>query len=321
MAVYLVTGGAGFIGSNLVEALLAQGHGVRVIDNFSTGRRINIEPFLKKIRLFELDLADGRGLDEAFDGVDYVLHQAALPSVPRSIEDPVGTFRANAEGTINALEAARRAKVKKLVFASSSSIYGSNPELPKRETMLPAPMSPYAASKLAAETYCRVYHQVFGLSTTCLRYFNVFGPRQDPDSQYAAVIPKFIRAALLGQEVTIFGDGEQSRDFTYISNVVKANILAAESQNGAGQVFNLACGSRTTLNGMVDELEKILGEKVARSYAPSRPGDVPHSQADVSRLRQTFSFEPDTQFQEGFRKTFDYFKRLIAAEYSGANLK
>lgn len=310
MATYLVTGGAGFIGSNLVEALLQKGHDVRVIDNFSTGRRENIQPFLGNVSLFELDIAEGDSLQESFEGVDYVLHQAALPSVPRSIEDPVGTFQSNVKGTLNMLEAARSAGVKTLVFASSSSIYGSNPELPKRETMKPAPMSPYAASKLAAETYCQVYHQVYGLPTVSLRYFNVFGPRQDPSSQYAAVIPKFIRSALQGEELTIFGDGEQSRDFTYISNVIDANILAAESDAGAGQVFNLACGDRITLNRMVEEVERILGRKVLKRYDPPRPGDVPHSQADISQLRNTFGFIPKVSFRQGLRCTFDYFREI-----------
>jgi len=311
MAKYLVTGGAGFIGSNLVEELLKRGHEVRVLDDFSTGRRGNLTPFMSKIRLFEMSIAEPRGLDEAFKGVDYVLHQAALPSVPRSIEDPVGTFKINAEGTLHVLEAARRAAVKKLVFASSSSIYGSNPELPKRETMIPAPMSPYAASKLAAETYCRVYARVYGLATTSLRYFNVFGPRQDPNSQYAAVIPKFIRAGLLGQEVTVFGDGEQSRDFTFIANVVQANLLAAQNPNGAGDVFNTACGDRITLNEMLSQLEALLGRKIARSYVAPRPGDVPHSQAQISKLQGTFSYQPAVSFTEGLRQTFGYFKGIF----------
>ena len=314
MANYLVTGGAGFIGSNLVEALLKRGHEVRVLDDFSTGRRENLAPFLSRIRLLEMSIVEPDGLDEAFEGVDYVLHQAALPSVPRSIEDPIGTFKINAEGTLNVLKAARRAGVKKLVFASSSSIYGSNPELPKRETMIPAPMSPYAAGKLAAETYCRVYTRVYGLATTSLRYFNVFGPRQDPNSQYAAVIPKFIRAGLLGQPVTVYGDGEQSRDFTFIDNVAQANILAAESQNGAGDVFNTACGDRITLNQMLAQLEGLLGRKIARSYVAPRPGDVPHSQAQISKLQDTFDYRPAVSFAEGLRQTVGYFKEIFPSK-------
>ena len=311
MSEYLVTGGAGFIGSNLVEALLKRGHKVRVVDNFSTGRRANLEPFLNQIQLFELDIADPRGLEEAFAGVDFVLHQAALPSVPRSIEDPVGTFQSSVYGTLNVLEASRKAGVKKLVFASSSSIYGSNPELPKREDMLPAPMSPYAAGKLSAETYCRVYHRVYGLKTTSLRYFNVFGPKQDPQSQYAAVIPKFITAGIKGQAVTVYGDGEQSRDFTYIDNVVQANILAAESENGAGQVFNTACGDRITLNQMLAQIETLLNRRIERNYVAPRPGDVPHSQADITLLQKSFDYQPRVTFQEGLRRTYDYFKGIL----------
>jgi len=312
MATYLVTGGAGFIGSNLVEALLNGGHEVRVVDNFSTGRRENLAAFLPDIKLFELDIALPDGLGEAFHGVDYVLHQAALPSVPRSIEDPIGTFRSSVEGTLNVLEAARAVGVKKLVFASSSSIYGSNPELPKRESMNPAPLSPYAASKLAAETYCQVYCRVYGLPTVSLRYFNVFGPRQDPDSQYAAVIPKFIRAALLDETLTVYGDGEQSRDFTYVSNVVAANVLAAESDAGVGEVFNFACGDRITLNGMIGVLEEFVGRELKKRYDPPRPGDVPHSQADISKFRTTLGFEPAVSFRQGLRKTFDYFKKIFS---------
>ncbi|MCX6639756.1 MAG: SDR family oxidoreductase [bacterium] len=312
MATYLVTGGAGFIGSNLVEALLERGHQVRVLDNFVTGRRENIAEFASQIKLFELDIAETRGLKEAFSGVDYVLHQAALPSVPRSIEDPMGSFNSSVVGTMNVLEAARAAGVKRLVFASSSSIYGSNPDLPKREIMKPAPLSPYAAGKLAAETYCQVYHQVFGLSTVCLRYFNVFGPRQDPNSQYAAVIPKFIRAALQNSTITIFGDGLTSRDFTYVTNVVEANILAAESEVGAGQVYNLACGDRITLNQMVDEIEALVNKKVRRTYAPHRPGDVPHSQADITKLQKTFGYRPQVTFQQGLKQTIEHFRGIFS---------
>ena len=311
MSTYLITGGAGFIGSNLAEELLQRGHQVRVVDDFSTGRWENIRPFEREISLFEQNIASYDSLQEAFLGVDYVLHQAALPSVPRSIEDPTGTFRSNVEGTINVLEICRATKVKKLVFASSSSIYGSNPDLPKHESMYPAPLSPYAASKLAAETYCQVYHKVYGLPTVCLRYFNVFGPHQDPDSQYAAVIPKFIRAALQDEILTIFGDGEQTRDFTFISNIIRANILAAESDVGSGQVFNVACGERISLNKMVDIIEDSMGRKVDRLYESPRPGDVPHSQADISRFQSTFGFEPETSFSQGMLKTLAYFKQLF----------
>lgn len=308
MATYLVTGGAGFIGSNLVETLLKRGHSVRVIDNFSSGRRENLEPFYRDITFFEQDITQYEDLEEALRGADYVLHQAALPSVPRSIADPVASFRSSVEGTVNVLEACRAVGVKRLVFASSSSIYGSNPELPKREAMKPAPLSPYAAGKLAAETYCQVYYKVYGLNTVSLRYFNVFGPRQDPNSQYAAVIPKFILSALQRKPLTIFGDGEQSRDFTYVSNVVDTNILAAESDAGAGEVFNLACGDRVTLNQMVAEIEGLIGESLTRQFDPPRPGDVPHSQADIEKIRNAFGYEPRVSFRQGIKITFDYFK-------------
>jgi UDP-glucose 4-epimerase len=312
MATYLVTGGAGFIGSNLVEALLQRGHTVRVIDNYSTGRWENLASFKDDITLFEYDITHYDGLEAALQGVDFVLHQAALPSVPRSIEDPVGSFRSSVEGTLNLLEAGRAAGVRRLVFASSSSIYGSNPDLPKIETMKPAPLSPYAAAKLAAETYCQVYYKVYGIETVSLRYFNVFGPRQDPQSQYAAVIPKFIRAALFHQPLTIFGDGKQSRDFTYVSNVVDANILAAESDSGAGEVFNLACGDRITLNQMVANIEKLTANTLIKNFNPPRAGDVLHSQADISRAQSVFGFEPRITFQQGLKVTFDYFKDLYA---------
>ncbi len=312
MAVYLVTGGAGFIGSNIAKALLKKGHLVRIIDDFSTGRRVNIEPFIDEIDLYELDIAKKEGLQEAFDGVDYVLHQAAIPSVPRSIDDPVGSFRSTAWGTLNILETARSAGIKKLVYASSSSIYGSNPELPKREPMTAAPLSPYAAAKLAAETYCQVYYKVYGLQTVSLRYFNVFGPNQDPDSQYAAVIPKFIRAALRSERLTIFGDGLTSRDFTYIDNVVDANILAAESSAGAGEVFNLACGDRITLNEMVGVIETLVGHEIDKKHDPPRPGDVPHSQANIEKLVTTFGYQPKISFHDGMEKTFEYFKDIFA---------
>jgi UDP-glucose 4-epimerase len=310
MSVYLVTGGAGFIGSNLVEALLERGHQVRVVDNFSTGRRENLNSFRNDIELFEMDITDAQALHRAFTGVEFVLHQAALPSVPRSIEDPMGTFRASVEGTVNVLEASRRVGVRKLVFASSSSIYGANPELPKRETMLPAPMSPYAAAKLSAETFCRVYHRVYGLPTTCLRYFNVFGPRQDPKSQYAAVIPKFITAGLKRQSVVVYGDGEQSRDFTFIDNVVQANILAAENPAGAGEVFNAACGDRITLNQMLALIEEKLQHPIQREYVTGRPGDVPHSQADITLLCQTLGYKPEISFRDGMTKTIEYFEKV-----------
>jgi UDP-glucose 4-epimerase len=312
MAVYLVTGGAGFIGSNITEKLLARNHQVRVLDNFSTGHKQNLAPFFNDIKLYELDIAETNGLHDAFKGVDYVLHQAAIPSVPRSIEDPVGCFRATVVGTLNILEVSRIVGIKNLVFASSSSIYGANPELPKREHMKPAPLSPYAASKLAAEAYCQVYYKVYALPTVSLRYFNVFGPNQDPESQYAAVIPKFIKAAMQGETLTIFGDGTTSRDFTFIDNVVDANILAAEDGAGAGEVFNLACGDRITLSEMVRVIEDLVGHEVDKRHDPPRPGDVPHSQADVTKMSETFGYIPSVSFKDGMKKTFDYFRRIFS---------
>jgi len=312
MSCYLVTGGAGFIGSNLVATLLKRGNEVRVLDNFSTGRHINLEPYKNDIKIFELDIGREQGLKEAFAGVDYVLHQAALPSVPRSIADPVGSFVSSARGTLNVLEAAKTAGVKRLVFASSSSIYGSNPELPKVETMRPEPLSPYAAGKLSAETYCQVYYKVYGVQTVALRYFNVFGPNQDPDSQYAAVIPKFIRAAIKNETLTIFGDGTVSRDFTYIDNVVQGNILAAESEAGAGEVFNLACGDRISLNEMVAVIESLAGHSVEKRNDPPRPGDVPHSQANIDKVTSLLDYKPTVTFSEGMSKTFEYFKGVFS---------
>ncbi len=258
MATFLVTGGAGFIGSNITRALLEAGDTVRVLDNFATGRRDNLSGIEGSIALFEEDIRDLEAIRPAFEGADYVLHQAALPSVPRSVKDPVSTTEANVNGTLNVLIAARDAGVKRVVMASSSSVYGSNPELPKHEGMRPLPISPYAASKLADEAYAASFTHVYGLETVCLRYFNVFGPRQDPTSQYAAVVPLFVTLLLRGERPTIFGDGEQSRDFTYVANVIQANIRAATSPGGSGQAFNIACGSRISLNELLAHLNDII---------------------------------------------------------------
>jgi len=298
---YLVTGGAGFIGSHLVERLVKEGERVRVFDNLSTGRSENIEPFLKKIHFVEGDICNLELVRDAMDGVDYVLHQAAVPSVQRSVEDPLTTNSANVEGTLNILIAARDAGVKRVIYASSSSVYGDTPVLPKQEGMRPTPSSPYAVSKLAGEFYCQAFHQVYGLETICLRYFNVFGPRQDPESQYAAVVPKFITALLHGRPPTIFGDGEQSRDFTYIENVVEANLLAARSEEGIGEVFNIACGERLTVNGLAAFLGEMIGTNVAPEHVPPRPGDVRHSLADITKVTA----------QLGYRKMVDVHKGLI----------
>ncbi len=303
MAHYLVTGGAGFIGSNLVEALVAEGHTVRVLDNLATGQRHNLARWLDRIELIEGDIRAYHVVLAAMQGVDYVLHQAALPSVPRSVQDPITSNAVNVDGTLHVLHAARAAGVRRVVFASSSSVYGSNPALPKQEAMCPQPASPYAISKLAAEQYCQVFWQVYGLETVALRYFNVFGPRQDPHSDYAAVIPRFIRAMAAGEPVTIHGDGTQSRDFTYIDNAVQANLLACTAPDAAGSVLNVACGSRFTLLDLVDRLAEILGCTPQVVHTAPRPGDVPHSQADISRAQSLLGYVPVVDFVDGLRRT------------------
>jgi len=308
MSVYVVTGGAGFIGSNIVTRLVEDGHEVRVVDNFSTGHRCNLEGLWERVSLFEGDMCDAALLHEAFRDAEYVFHEGALPSVQRSVEDPLATNRINVEGTLKVLEAARQSSVRRVVYASSSSVYGDKPTLPKQEDMLPEPKSPYAASKIAGEYYCRLYNDVFGLETVSLRYFNVFGPRQDPGSQYAAVVPIFIRCALAGKPATVFGDGEQSRDFTYVDNVVDANLIAASAESAPGQVFNVGAGSRYTLNRLLEMLEPMLGAPVERKYASERPGDVKHSQADITRARELMGYTPSVSFQEGLRRTFQWYR-------------
>ena len=310
MATYLVTGGAGFIGSNIVRELLARGDHVRVLDNFATGRRKNIEEIMGRIDLHVSDIQDLETIGAAFEGVDYVLHQAALPSVPRSVRDPVATTQANVNGTLNVLIAARDAGVRRVVLASSSSVYGANPELPKRETMRPLPISPYAASKLAGEAYAASFYEVYGLETVCLRYFNVFGPRQDPTSQYAAVIPIFVNAMLQGERPTIFGDGEQSRDFSYVSNVVEANIRASQATSGAGEAFNIACGARTTLNQLVAYLNEIIGTSIEPIYSEPRPGDVKHSLADISAAREALGYCPEVDFRKGLEHVVEWYSQM-----------
>jgi UDP-glucose 4-epimerase len=307
---YLVTGGAGFIGSNLVERLVAQGERVRVLDNFSTGTYANLSPWLDRIELIAGDIRDPETVCRAMAGVAYVLHQAALPSVPRSVADPMASHEANVTGTLNVLMAARHAGVNRVVYASSSSVYGNSPELPKREEMPTNPLSPYAVSKLAGENYCRAFYQVYGLETVCLRYFNVFGPRQDPNSQYAAVIPKFVTAMLDGGQPVIYGDGTQSRDFTYVDNVVAANLLACRAPAGeaAGEVFNVACGERTTLLELVAGLERALGKEATPEFAPPRPGDVKHSLAAIDRARERLGYRPRVSFERGLAHTVAFFQ-------------
>lgn len=313
MATYLVTGGAGFIGSNIVRALLERGETVRVLDNLATGRRENILDVLDRVAFYEADIRQLESIAPAFEGVNYVLHQAAIPSVPRSVQDPVLSTEANVNGTLHVLMAARDAKVKRVVMASSSSIYGANPELPKHEGMRPLPISPYAATKLANEAYCASFYHVYGLETVCLRYFNVFGPRQDPKSQYAAVIPLFASAMLKGQRPKIFGDGEQSRDFTYVANVVEANLRAARAEKGAGEAFNVACGSSVTLNQLVEYLNDIIGCDIRAEYAEERVGDVKHSLADISAATEAFGYVPQVDFRTGLSETVAWYRDLAGS--------
>jgi UDP-glucose 4-epimerase len=301
---YLVTGGAGFIGSHLVEGLLSRGLSVRAVDNFLTGRRENLRPSLKDIELIEGDLADPQVAARATVGVDYVLHQAALPSVPRSVAEPLACHHHCATATLALLEAARAAGVRRVVLASSSSIYGDGPQQPKRETQPPAPKSPYAAAKLSCEIYAATYSRLHGLSTVALRYFNVFGPRQDPNSAYAAVIPAFIAALRAGREPVIYGDGRQTRDFTFVANVVEANILAAAAERPlAGEVANVACGSSISLLDMLTEIGRLLGKPVRPRFEPPRPGDVRDSLADIARARELIGYRPTVTFAEGLAAT------------------
>ncbi|MCB5224438.1 MAG: SDR family oxidoreductase [Candidatus Cloacimonadaceae bacterium] len=307
---YLVTGGAGFIGSNIVQELLRQGMEVRVLDNFATGKRENILPLLKnpQLSLFEGDLRSFHIVRAAVKGVDYILHQGALPSVPRSITDPITSNDVNILGTLNLLEAAREFGVKRVVCASSSSIYGNSESLPKVESMPVNPMSPYALTKYAQERYCQVFYQLYGLETVSLRYFNVFGPNQDPSSQYSAVIPKFIRLIQQDREPIIYGDGSQSRDFTYVENNVWANIQACTAPKAAGEVINVACGERYTLLDLVQMINSILGKDIQPRFEPERPGDVKHSLAGIDKARELLDYEVRVDFREGLERTVDYFR-------------
>ena len=316
MALYLVTGAAGFIGSALVHALLERGDQVRGFDNFETGRRENIQGVSSRIDFREADLLDFQAVQSACQGVDYVLHQAAIPSVPKSIADPARSNRVNVEGTLNVLIAARDASVKRVVYAASSSAYGDTPTLPKREDMTPLPLSPYAVAKLTGEMYAKVFHGVYGLSTASLRYFNIFGPRQDPTSQYSAVLAKFITLMLKGERPTIYGDGEQSRDFNYIDNAVAANLLAATAPEAdvAGQTFNIATGHRFDLNQTVELLRPLTGYTGEVEYAPVRAGDIKHSLADISRAQEKLKYQPSVDFQEGLRRTVEWYRTSESAK-------
>lgn len=308
MAKYLVTGGAGFIGSNIVEALLQQGESIRVLDNFSTGRRENLHGFLEDIDLIEGDIRSLSTVYRAVDGIDYVLHQAALPSVPRSIADPVTTNEVNITGTLNILIAARDRGVKRVVLASSSSVYGEDPRQPKHEDMRPRPMSPYAISKLSGEVYCSVFDRLYGLETVILRYFNIFGPRQDPTSQYSAVIPKFINLLIQDKQPVIYGDGEQTRDFTFVRNVVRANLSACQIDRlPPERIFNCACGGQISLKDLVITLNKILKKDINPIFGKPRPGDVRNSFADISRAVNFLKYEPEVDFESGLKEAAAWF--------------
>lgn len=310
----LVTGGAGFIGSNLVDALLADGsYTVRVLDSFATGRRENLTHCLSDIELVEGDLRDLETVEEAVDGVQLILHEAALPSVSRSVKAPVTTNAVNTEGTLKLLSAARRAGVRRLVFASSSSVYGDSLQLPKTEEMHPRPMSPYAVTKLAAENFCRVFSEIYGLETIALRYFNVFGPRQDPTSQYAGVIAKFISCALRNEPYTVYGDGTQSRDFSFIDNVVAANLLALRVPHVGGEAINIACGERIQLLDMVAALNSLTGRNIAVQHVEPRPGEIQHSQASIERAASVLGYRPVVGFSEGLARTLAWYEHAEAA--------
>jgi UDP-glucose 4-epimerase len=306
---YLVTGGAGFVGSQLVEALVRRGDRVRVFDNFSTGKVENLVEVADDVEVISGDVCDEAVVQRAVAGCEVVFHQAALASVPRSLEEPLATHAACATGTLVVLHEARKAGVKRVVYAGSSSAYGNPPNAsdPKRETDLPSPLSPYAAAKLAGEMYCQAFWKSYGFETVVLRYFNVFGPRQDPSGPYAAVIPLFIKAILAGKQPVIFGDGGQTRDFTYVENVVQANLLAATSDSAAGQVFNVGSGVAYSLLDVLREINAILGTKVEPLFQPERAGDVRDSLADISRAKKTLRYEPAVGFVEGLKRTADYY--------------
>ncbi len=312
MEKFLVTGGAGFIGSNICKGLVSQGCFVRVIDNLLTGKKANLASILDKIDFLQADMGDPNVACAAMKDIDIVLHQGALPSVPRSVDDPAATHRHCVDATFTLLLAARDARIKRFVYASSSSAYGDTPTLPKVETMLPSPLSPYAAAKLAGEYYCSIFYKVYGLQTISLRYFNVFGPHQDPTSQYAAAIPAFVTAILKDKPPTIYGDGTQSRDFTYVDNVVDANLLAARAKQTKGEVVNIACGQAVTVNEIIDMINELCGKNIRPIYTASRPGDVKHSLADITLAKKLIAFTPKVSFRQGLEKAIDWYcKNLL----------
>lgn len=322
MSNYLVTGGAGFIGSHLVERLVGDGHVVTVLDNFTTGRMRNIAHLEgRQLRVVEGDIRKKEDLDKAMKGQEFVLHHAALPSVARSVEDPASSNEVNVTGTLNVLLAARAAGVRRVVYASSSSAYGDTPTLPKIETMAPQPMSPYAVSKLAGEHYCRVFTQNFGLETVSLRYFNIFGPRQDPESDYAAVVPKFVTLLLAKQRPTIYGDGKQTRDFTYVENAVEANMLACQAPKAAGEFMNIACGDRVTVGGLCNMIGEIAGKVLEPKLKPGRAGDVRHSLADIGKAGDLLGYRPRVGLREGLERTVAWFAASAPAPAPKASKK
>jgi UDP-glucose 4-epimerase len=311
---YLVTGGAGFIGSHLVRRLVVEGGVVRVVDNLSTGQTARLDDLRGSIEFIEGDLAEERVSDKVVKGVDYVFHQAAVPSVQRSVNDPLGTNRANVTATLSLLESCRRIGVRRLIYAASSSAYGNTEVLPKVEDMVPDPLSPYALQKLVGERYCKLYYELYGLETVSLRYFNVFGPHQDPHSEYSAVIPKFITRLLAKQPITMYGDGDQSRDFTFIDNIVEANLQAIKAPDAAGKMCNIGCGERITLNRLVTLLEQQLAIKAQVNYAPPKPGDVRHSLADIERAKAIINYQPKITVEEGLQRTVTAYKNTIAKQ-------
>lgn len=313
MRTFLVTGGAGFIGSHIVDALVERGDRVRVIDNLCTGFESNLEQVKDRVEFTAADINDADVLAKLLDGVDCVFHQAALASVPRSVERPLDTNHACVTGTVNLLDQARRAGVRRVVYAASSSAYGDLPAASKRETDLPRPLSPYAAAKLAAEAYCQAFYHTYGLETVAIRYFNVFGPRQDPGSPYSAVIPLFITALLDGEPPVIYGDGLQSRDFTYVADVVQGNLLAADAQGVAGSVLNVANGRTVTLLRLLDALYDLLGTHLEPRFEPPRAGDVRESLADITLARQLLGYAPQVTFEEGLRRSIEYYRKLVAS--------
>jgi UDP-glucose 4-epimerase len=308
MARYVVTGGGGFIGSHIVEELLRRKQDVKVIDNFSTGKRENIRDFEERVDVVEADLAEVTDLAGLVRGADYVIHQAAIPSVPKSIIDPLKSHHANVDATLRLLLACRDAGVRRVVYASSSSLYGDSPTLPKHEGMPPNPLSPYGAQKLFGEIYCQVFTKAYNLETVSLRYFNVFGPRQDPTSQYSGVLALFIPAVLKGKRPTIYGDGLQSRDFTYVQNVVDGNLLACTAPGVQGEAINIACGDRITVNSMLEQINTIAGRDIVPIYAEPRAGDIKHSQADVTKAKEKLNYKAQVSFGEGLRRTIEWYR-------------